>query len=274
MAFTVLMSIYKNTDPIFFRAALASVFLYQSVAPQQIVLVRDGDTSTAVETIASTFPFPEDVEVTDYFFEKSVGLGPALAKGVELSRYELIARMDDDDISRPERFEKQLAFLQHNDLDIVGGQLSEFVSDPEQEVGRRVVPTDAEGIRAFAELRSPFNHPTVLFKKQAIVDIGNYQAFEGLEDYHLWLRALARNLRVGNVKDTVINMRVGGGMYKRRGGARYLLNYMKLKYLGFKLGVVSFKAMLVSSIAMVVNVSLPASFRQRLYKIVLHKNGI
>ena len=84
--------------------------------------------------------------------------------------------MDTDDIMIPTRIEKQIAeFTSDLDLTIVGSNIDEFYDSPESIVGRRVVPETNEEICNFSKKRNPFNHMTVMFKKSAVLDVGNYQ---------------------------------------------------------------------------------------------------
>ena len=96
--------------------------------------------------------------------------------GVENAMHDVIARMDSDDISVPDRFEKQLAYLEsHPECDIVGGQITEFIDSPDNIVGKREVPCSNEAIYQYMRSRCALNHPTVMFRKKAVLDAGNYQ---------------------------------------------------------------------------------------------------
>lgn len=218
--FSVIMSVYKNDDPVHFRKALDSI-INQTVVPSEIVLVIDGPVPTE---IARTI---DDYQNKHHFLKpialkKNEGLGHALRIAVENASFELIARMDSDDISVSNRFEKQL--LQFKDdkyLSVVGGNITEFIGEESNPVGRRVVPTDHEDIERYLRKRCPFNHVAVMFRKSSVLHAGNYKEWFWNEDYYLWVRMHEASFKFSNIDATLVNVRVGPDMYRRRGGLRY-----------------------------------------------------
>ncbi|QOY97237.1 glycosyltransferase [Leuconostoc citreum] len=265
------MSVYSGSNSIFFKESLESI-VEQTVLPNQLIIIKDGPVSDNVEKIISSFVDQfENIKIKVIPFQKNVGLGVGLAKGVLESDYELIARMDSDDIATKDRFELQLKmFAKDKNLDIIGGQLFEFTDKITNTVGQRRVPLDHEHIVEFAKQRSPLNHPTVMFKKQSIIAAGNYGDFRNFEDYDLWIRAINYGLKFANSDQKLIYMRVGDGLYKRRGGVDYLVRYYKLKNNARRLGVGSTRNMLYCDLIMTVNVLMPSKLREKLYKNLLH----
>ena len=220
MKFSVCMSVYKNDSPSFLAQAIDSV-VKQSVCPDEVVLVVDGPVSDELrQTVLDKqreFPIIHPV-----FLPENKGLGNALKIAVERAQYDVIARMDSDDISMPGRFEKQLGFLSQNPgVDIVGGQISEFIDSPDNIVGKRIVPTDNEDILGYMKQRCAFNHMTVMFRKQSVLRVGNYQDWFWNEDYYLWVRMMLAGCKFANLPDTLVNVRVGKDMYARRGSMKY-----------------------------------------------------
>ena len=154
--------------------------------------------------------------------EKNSGLGIALRTGLEHCRNEWVVRMDSDDLSAPDRVERQLKALESApDCSIVGGQIAEFTDSVEQIAGLRRVPTDMDGIRRMLLSRNPVNHVTVMMKKSDIEAVGSYCDFPGFEDYHLWARLIAAGKTVCNIDEVLCYVRVGTDMYGRRGGMQY-----------------------------------------------------
>lgn len=150
------------------------------------------------------------------------GLGNALRVAVKNSSHELIARMDADDISVSNRFEKQLAaFVADPQADIIGGQIMEFCEDPTQPMGIRHVPLIDSDIKNYLKKRCPLNHVTVMFKKETVEKAGGYQDWYCNEDYYLWARMALKGAKFANVPDTLVNVRTGNGMSARRGGWQY-----------------------------------------------------
>ena len=121
--------------------------------------------------------------------EKNVGLGKALEIGINECSYDLIARMDSDDICHPERFEKQINFLKNNpDIKVLGSWIAEFETSPEKIESIRKVPANYEEIKEYAKTRCPLNHMTVVYWRDAVLDAGNYQTLMWNEDYYLWAK--------------------------------------------------------------------------------------
>lgn len=227
MQFSVLMSVYKNEKVEYFKVAIDSV-LNQTVRPNEIVLIRDGEVyeelQLAIDEYISEYP-----ELFTYIpLEQNGGLGNALKIGSEICKYELVARMDTDDICVSDRFEKQLKCFEENPfLDMVGGNISEFLDDPNNVIDYRCVPKTHEEIIERMKSRSPFNHMTVMFKKQAVLDAGNYQPFYLLEDWYLWVRMFLNEQRFYNIQDVLVNVRISG-MADRRGGGKYYKSCKKM----------------------------------------------
>ncbi|MCM1372255.1 MAG: glycosyltransferase [Bacteroides sp.] len=220
--FSIITSVYKNDKPEFVRVALDSMLVNQSVKPTEIVLIRDGPVPDGLGELLSEYEskYPDVMNIIR--LEKNGGLGNALQLGTETAKYDLVARMDSDDICLPNRFEKQLAYMrQHPDVDIVGGQITEFIGDSANIVGQRVVPTDNETIYEYMKSRCALNHVTVMFRKEAVLRVGNYQDWFWNEDYYLWVRMMAGGCKFGNVEDVLVNVRSGTDQYARRGGRKY-----------------------------------------------------
>ena len=219
--FSVAMSVYKNDNPTFFERALQSITVEQTIMPNEIVLVVDGPVPKEIDNVISTF------ESKYTFFNvirlpNNGGLGNALKIAVEKSKNQLVARMDSDDVSLPDRFEQQLRyFCEEPILDVVGGDITEFIDKEDNIVGKRVVPKSNSEIRNYMKYRCAMNHVSVMYKKDAILDVGGYKDWFWNEDYFLWIRMWLNNAVFANTGTTLVNVRVGDEMYQRRGGRRY-----------------------------------------------------
>lgn len=160
--YSVLMSLYKKEHPEYLRLALDSM-LNQTVSPDEIVLVEDGPLTDELYAVVDAYKEHLKLVVN----EKNLGLGLALNAGLKVCQNEFVARMDTDDISKPDRCEKQLKrFEEKPELAIVGSYIDEFVGDPSNVVSQRRVPTDAEAIFNYAKRRSAFNHPAVMYTEK------------------------------------------------------------------------------------------------------------
>lgn len=220
MPFSVAMSVYKNDNAEFFDLALKSITDNQTVKPDEIVLIVDGSVSEDINAVIEKYSRKYNLNVIR--FDENKGLGIALRTAVENSSNELIARMDSDDIAVPDRFEQQLKFFENEPmLDIVGGDITEFIEREDNIIGKRDVPTDDLKIKEYMKKRCAFNHVTVMYKKSAVLKVGNYIDWFWNEDYYLWIRMQEANNRFANTGTVLVNVRAGNEMYKRRGGKRY-----------------------------------------------------
>ena len=168
LKFSVAISVYKNDNPIFFDRALQSITELQTVMPDEIVLVVDGPVGEALDGVIHKYQ-----EAYDFFniirLSQNGGLGNALKLAVENARNEIIARMDSDDVCVPTRFEQQLRFFVEDDtLDVVGGDISEFIGAEENIVAYRKVPCGDGEIKEYLKKRCPLNHVSVMYKKSAV----------------------------------------------------------------------------------------------------------
>lgn len=269
-SFSVLISVYYREQPLFLSEALQSVF-NQSIPPTQVVLVKDGALT------------PELDEVIDGFVQRyntlkvvslpqNVGLGEALNQGLRHCSYDLVARMDSDDICVEDRFEKQLnVFRQFSDLSVVGGAIEEFSSDVSLLEGSRILPQNPDELDRFAKSKSPLNHVTVMFKKNDVVRAGGYQSFYLLEDYWLWGRMLKDGARFYNVSSTLVFVRGGAAMALRRGGWKYVKSEIKLMTEFRRMGLIGWSRFFQNVTARFIVRMMPNRCRLFVYKRFLRK---
>ena len=166
--YSVLMSVYKNEKPEYLKTAIESM-LEQSVATNDFVLVCDGPLTDSLDEVITHFVNTNPGLFNVVKLPENVGLAMALNEGIKYCKNEIVARMDSDDFSKPNRIETQLKAMDETGADIVGTNVFEFVGDITRLTGERSLPEYDEEIREFAKSRSPFNHPSVIFKKSAFV---------------------------------------------------------------------------------------------------------
>lgn len=232
MNYSVLMSVYYKEKPEYLSAAMQSMF-DQTVPTDDFVLVCDGPLTPELDAVIERMEAAHP-ELHVVRLEKNGGLGNALNIGMKHCRNELVARMDSDDISRPERCEKQLdVFRRMPEVSLTGTVVEEFSESPEIVNARRVPPETHQEILQFAKNRNPFNHPSVMFKKQAVEAAGGYQDHKFLQDYYLWVDMLRTGAIGYNLQEPLLWFRAGADMYKRRSGWKYakiqinLFRYMR-----------------------------------------------
>jgi len=273
MKISVLMSIYHKEKPECFDRAMFSIWDEQIVKPDEIVLVQDGKLTAELYEIIDKW----QKKLGDIFkripLEKNVGLGDALNIGLQNCSYEIVARMDTDDIAHPQRFEKQLTFLKsHPEVDVLSSWVDEFENDETNIVSQRKVPITHDEIVLFAKKRNPINHPSVIYRKKAVFEAGNYQHMIGFEDYYLWVRMLLRGSRMANLPEPLVNMRAGFHILERRGGWEYIKNEItyqnKLKDIDFINTAEYLQNVLTRFLVRI----LPNNMRGLIYKMIRREN--
>lgn len=263
--FSVSMCVYINDTPEWFRTAVESV-LNQTVKPSEVVLVVDGPVTAQLDAIITDYENNPIFRVVR--LPENVGHGEARRAGLNHCQYELVALMDADDISVSDRFEKQLALFEANpELTIAGGNITEFVGNPENIVGARVVSQDDAAIKADMKIRCPMNQVTVMFRKSAVEKVGGYIHWYNEEDYYLWLRLYLDGAVFANLPDYLVNVRVGKEMYQRRGGKEYFLSEAKLQKYMYDNKVIGFIDFIINvGKRFVVQIVLPNKLRSWVFK--------
>lgn len=235
--FSVSMCVYGGDNAEYFEAAVNSIVM-QTVLPREIVLVVDGPIPETIENVISKLDsdlLDLNVSFKKIYLEKNLGHGDARRICFENCSCPLIALMDADDISVPDRFEKQISFFRyHPNVSVVGGQIKEFFSasnptDISHFAGSRIVPEDDDQIKKYMKKRCPMNQVTVMFKKDDVAEVGGYIDWYCEEDYYLWIRLAIAGKKFGNVNENLVNVRVGDEMYQRRGGWKYFKSEAKLQ---------------------------------------------
>jgi len=223
--FSVLMSLYIKEKPQYVEECFQSL-LRQTVKADEWLVVEDGPLTPELYAVLDKYQQEYPGLIKRLPFAENRGLGLALQSGVPACTYDLIARMDTDDICREDRFEKQLAeFEKDPDLDIIGSNIDEFEDTPDIIVANRTVPlTDAE-IKKYQKKRDGFNHMTVMYKKKAVLDAGNYQSCPLMEDTYLWVRMMKNGVKCKNIGEPLVFARIGKDMFNRRGGWAYFKKY-------------------------------------------------
>ncbi|WP_149263081.1 glycosyltransferase [Actinomadura sp. K4S16] len=227
-AFTLLMTVYGGDREAHVRDAFRSAVQLQTLRPDQVVLVQDGPVPPALAAVLHELVRTSPVEVTFVHLEHNRGLGPALDAGLHASRHDIVARMDADDYSMPHRFQTQVPLVRAG-ADLVGAGLLEFGTDITDIVGRRTPPSDPADIARYSRLHDPFNHPTVVYRRSAVVAAGGYGDLPLMEDYWLFVRMIAGGARMVNVAEPLVYYRVGDGAYERRGGRDLLRSELRLQ---------------------------------------------
>jgi len=263
--FSVLLSVYSKERPSYLNEALVSIWDRQTLKPAQIVLVKDGPLTSCLDGILQSWRSKLGMVLCVVELKQNMGLAAALNHGLKFCSYELVARMDTDDISDPERFKKQWGFfMKYPLISVCGGQIEEWSQDMASLVSMKKLPLRHEEILKFAKSRSPINHPSVMFRKSAVQEAGGYPLIYP-EDYLLWTRMLSMGYRFANLPDVLLRMRVGNDFLRRR-GLLFLKGEIKTYHCLYGIGFIGFFCFLKNCfLRMVLRLS-PHWFKKYMYK--------
>ena len=268
------MSVYGKDNTAFFKEALLSVSLKQTLKPSQIVIVEDGpvpaETEMVIKDVTSQIP---ECEFTIIRKAVNAGLAAALNSGLKACKYEWIARMDSDDISRPDRFEKQFNYINlHPETDCIGGAIAEFHDTPGDMQSERHVGLNEKEIREMAKSRTPMNHVTVMYRKSTILNVGGYcENFGKLEDYKLWVDLLGINAVLTNINDIIVYVRTGNGFISRRSNRREICDWDMLQDYLLKNNIITRITALKNRIYIRSFIYMPGWLKVLVYKFFLRK---
>lgn len=266
---SVLMSVYKNEKVSYFKEAMDSI-LNQTRLPEEIVLMEDGPLPDELEDCIKQYEAKHDI-LKVYRLKQNVQLGRALRKGAEICRYDLIARMDTDDISVPDRLETEYQYMTaHPETAVVAGWIEEF-DDEASYLTIKKMPEENAAIQRYGRYRSPLNHVTVMIRRSDLMECGNYQHFPNLEDYHLWSRMMAAGKVFYCVPNVLVRVRTNTSMYDRRGGFSYFRRYLKLRKMQKDLGLLHGLEYIWSIIGTAGMTLVPSGVRAFLYRGILRR---
>lgn len=267
--YSVLMSVYFKEQPDFLNAAIQSM-VDQTIKPDQFIIVKDGPLTPELDQVIDEYDSKYPGLFTIIANKTNLGLGPALRKGVLESRNELIARMDSDDFCVSDRVEKQLKiFTKHPEIGMVGSFEAEFINDIGNVVAIHKVPENSKAIKQFMKRRCAVLHPTVIFKKSAVIAAGNYQetsVYAVYEDYDLFARMIFdANIKCFNIQECLYYIRTSEDFYERRGGFKYAKTVLRFKWHLFRKKNMSLADFCISGIGQAAVCILPNKLREIFY---------
>lgn len=273
MKYSVLMSVYKNDNPCFLKIALDSIYEKQTKKPDEIVVVFDGPLTDNLYGTLNEFQKGKEDVVKYYPQEVNRGLGEALKIGSEKCTGDYIFRMDSDDVSTPDRFEKQAKYLEsHPEIDVLGADIVEFkLNIDEPNMRKRICPAEHEEIVQMAKKRSPMNHVTVCIKREALFGCGGYETLLLLEDYYLWLKMIVKGYKLANINESLVYVRTGDSFGSKRGDKLRIFGWKTLQKYMIDNGLIT-KAQARKNMFMIkVFINTPSWLKSFLYEKVLRK---
>lgn len=239
-AYSILMSVYAKENPVFFDEAIRSM-LEQTVRTDDFVIICDGPLTEELDGVLEQYQkrYPDVFHIVR--LPENVGIGAAANAGLQACKNELVAKMDADDISVPDRCELQLKlFAENPQLTVLGGFIEEFDKDPEHPFSIRSVPESNEAIRDFARRRQPFNNQTVMYRRNAVIAAGGYSDLRRNEDYDLYIRLLKNGCHAENLPVTLVKVRVDEKAQLRRGSKSTLYGCIQSRWKAYRIGYSSF----------------------------------
>lgn len=234
-------------------------------------MVKDGPLTKELDTIVSDYERCYSI-LKVVALAQNQGLGRALNEGLKHCSYDLVARMDTDDIAKPNRFEKQVrVFNEHPEIDICSAWIDEFEGDLTHIISTRKLPETHNEIARYAQVRCPINHPVVMFRKKAVLEAGGYQHFPLFEDYYLWIRMLVNGAKFYNIQESLLYFRFSPAMFKRRGGWKYAMDELHFQSLLRQKKFISWSTYIKNVVIRLVTRLMPNRLRAFVYKKMLRK---
>lgn len=261
--FSCLIPISHNESTKNVQECLNSIF-NQTLPPNEVIVIIDGKLNNNLKRILKRY----DLKIFELKNQK--GITYALNYGLKMCKYDIVARMDSDDICAIDRFETQInLFKNNNNLELIGGQILEF--DNKSYKNKRLVPLNINEIIKYSKFRNPFNHMTIMFKKNVILNNDGYKDIPFFEDYYLWTKLLKNNINALNIDKVLVYARTDYNHIKRRGGYKYIkciYNFEKQLYNDnyINLSTFIFNIILRCSISL-----LPYKIRSLFYEFFLRK---
>lgn len=270
-SYSGLMSVYCKENESLLKKSFLSI-LNQTIIPNEFVCVMDGPLGKNLLNVIHEFKLEcnkLNINLKIVKNEKNLGLGMSLAKGIQFCSNSLIARFDSDDINDSKRMEMTLKFLEQNpEVDVLGGQILEFVNDIDEVTGKRFVPSNNNEIITASRIRNPMNHMTVTFKKKSVLDAGNYIDMPAFEDYYLWMRMLNNGAILHNLPEVLVRAHTDANTYSRRTGLKYFQKELHFQKKIYKDGIIN-KATFLRNVCTRCTVRiLPPKLLKFIYKII------
>ena len=266
--YSCLISVYAKENPSFLQTCLECV-INQTVPPSEIVIVKDGPLTEELESVLALYMDARD-GFTIVAYPENKGLWHALNVGVRACKNDLIMRMDVDDWCTSDRAEKQIDILNtHPEIDCVGSNVVEFEGTISNPVSLVALPETHESIIEYGLRRCPYRHPTLMYRKAAVLRAGSYQNMPYFEDYDLYMRMKSAGSLFYNIQENLVYVRASSDFFERRGGVAYTKNMMHFKSTALRRGDYDVPQFLISVIPHAIVCLAPGRVRRFIYKFFL-----
>lgn len=231
MSLTVGLSIYFNSNFDHFKESFESIYHKQTKKPDKIIIVYDGEVSENIVSLIDEY-CKLNIPIEVIRNKENKGLTRSLNLMIEKCQTDYFARMDTDDISMPERFERQLKFLEkHTSIDVLG-TCAYDIDNKGHVIRTRRVPSYHENIKMTLPKLNPIIHPSVVFRTDSLKKIGGYNPkYKTSQDYALWFDTISKGLNHHNLKERLLKYRLDSN-YSKRKNFKYRWNDVIIKWEG------------------------------------------
>ncbi len=229
---SVVMATYAGDDFTHLREGIDSI-LGQTHTNLELLIVLDGPVNEEVDTYLTTL-MNEDARVRVLRQSDNRGAACARNAGFSEAKGEYIAVFDADDVSLPNRLERQLAYLRETDSDLIGSFMS-YIDDRGEIIGSKDMAISAENVTKTAILVNPINNPTAFAKASVFKENPYDERFRRGHDYHLYARLIQKGYRLANVPERLHMLRMGPDFMARRNGLHYFLLCLRCRLILLKM---------------------------------------
>ena len=261
---SVLVTVYHGTNARDLQRALDSVAA-QTRPADELVIVVDGPVGEGVRRVVER----QDARVI--WLPENVGAGPASQAGLSTIDSVYTARLDSDDAAKPERFARQLKYLEaHPQCGALGTAVEEFAQEPGDTGKVRALPEDPH---AYARMNSPVNNPSVMLRTRAVKEVGGYKDVHFMEDYDLYARLIAGGWQVRNLPEALTDFQVTDAQFARRTGREMLAAEAQMQRNLVEYGLITRPRAAFNLAARTASRALPTGLLRRVYAALFHRGG-
>ena len=264
--FTVVMSVYISDSPVYFVDAVNSL-LNQTRVPDEIIIMVDGPVDNNLNEVIEMYASNAYIKIIR--LKANIGLALSRKKAISLATNEIIAVMDSDDISVLNRFEKQLPLIINENAGVVGGWIEEFNSIPGDLCQIREVPSEYKKIYSLGKWRSPINHVTLMFTKNAYNAVDGYSSVRHSEDWDMVSRMLVKGVIIQSIPEVLVHVRAGDDMIIRRRNIEQFKGEIKLFLKMYNIGYISLFHLTGNILVRVILRALPTFITKFVYNFFL-----
>ena len=261
--FSVLIAIHQRDDiEKNFEKLISSIYA-NTLLPDQVLILVDGYINSSFKNIIYNSKEKQGFEV--YFHPKNMGLAKILNIGLNKIYTDWVIRVDGDDISLPNRFQRVIDHISP-EISIIGSFIKEF--DKNNKFRVKKVPLMQEKIKKYLKYRNPFNHCAVAYRVSHVISVGGYPDLYLKEDYGLWVKMLANNYKGLNIPECLVYAAFDENSYSRRSGIRYLKSDLSLTKLQYSLRTVNFLEFIIITFLRGFFILIPNFCKKLLYSFI------